>query len=333
MPDFNTPSLRLGIDLGGTKIEIIALDKAGKELLRHRVPTPQTDYPATIEAVVKLVHQTEAELGKPGSVGIGTPGVLSSATGLMKNCNSTCLIGHPLKADLEAAFGREIRLTNDANCFALSEATDGAAAGAEVVFGVILGTGVGGGVVVRGHVLNGINSIAGEWGHSPLPYFQFRHAQTDHEETGTHPATGERIVHPWPSERECNGPQCYCGKKGCIEAYLSGPALAADHIRYGGEDLPAHEIAQLAAAGYGPCSKTLARYEERLARALAGVINILDPDVIVLGGGLSNIQRMYDNVPKLWPRYVFSDRVDTRLVPPKYGDSSGVRGAAWLWNE
>lgn len=333
MPDFNTPSLRLGIDLGGTKIEIIALDKAGKELLRHRVPTPQTDYPATIEAVVKLVHQTEAELGKPGSVGIGTPGALSSATGLMKNCNSTCLIGHPLKADLETALGREIRLTNDANCFALSEATDGAAAGAEVVFGVILGTGVGGGVVVRGHVLNGINSIAGEWGHSPLPYFQFRHAQTDHEETGTHPATGERIVHPWPSERECNGPQCYCGKKGCIEAYLSGPALAADHIRYGGEDLPAHEIAQLAAAGYGPCSKTLARYEERLARALAGVINILDPDVIVLGGGLSNIQRMYDNVPKLWPRYVFSDRVDTRLVPPKYGDSSGVRGAAWLWNE
>lgn len=333
MPDFNTPSLRLGIDLGGTKIEIIALDKAGKELLRHRVPTPQTDYPATIEAVVNLVRQTEAELGKPGSLGIGTPGALSHATGLMKNCNSTCLIGHPLKTDLEAALGREIRLTNDANCFALSEATDGAAAGAEVVFGVILGTGVGGGIVVRGHVLDGINSIAGEWGHSPLPYFQFRHAQTDHEETGTHPATGERIVHPWPSERECNGPPCYCGKKGCIEAYLSGPSLAADHIRYGGEDLPANEIAQLAAAGYGPCSKTLARYEERLARALAGVINILDPDVIVLGGGLSNIQRLYDNVPKLWPRYVFSDRVDTRLVPPKYGDSSGVRGAAWLWNE
>ncbi len=332
MPDFNTPSLRLGIDLGGTKIEIIAMDKAGKELLRHRVPTPQTDYPATIEAVVNLVRQTEAELGKPGSVGIGTPGALSHATGLMKNCNSTCLIGHPLKTDLEAALGREIRLTNDANCFALSEATDGAAAGSEVVFGVILGTGVGGGIAVRGHVLDGINSIAGEWGHSPLPYFQFRHAQTDHEETGTHPATGERIVHPWPSERECNGPPCYCGKKGCIEAYLSGPALAADHIRYGGEDLPAHEIAQLAAAGYGPCSKTLARYEERLARALAGVINILDPDVIVLGGGLSNIQRLYDNVPKLWPRYVFSDRVDTRLVPPKYGDSSGVRGAAWLWN-
>lgn len=333
MPDFNTPSLRLGIDLGGTKIEIIALDKAGIELLRHRVPTPQTDYLATVETIAKLVRQTEAELGKTGSVGIGTPGALSHATGLMKNCNSTCLIGHPLKADLEAALGREIRLTNDANCFALSEATDGAAAGAEVVFGVILGTGVGGGIVVRGHVLDGINSIAGEWGHSPLPYFQFRHAQADHEETGTHPATGERIVHPWPSERECNGPPCYCGKKGCIEAYLSGPALAADHIRYGGEDLPAHEIAQLAAAGYGPCSKTLARYEERLARALAGVINLLDPHVIVLGGGLSNIQRLYDNVPKLWPRYVFSDRIDTKLVTPRHGDSSGVRGAAWLWNE
>jgi fructokinase/N-acetylglucosamine kinase len=333
MPDFNTPSLRLGIDLGGTKIEIIALDNAGTERLRHRVPTPQNDYPATVETLSSLVRQAESELGMSGSVGIGTPGALSHATGLMKNCNSTCLIGRPLKADLEAALGREVRLTNDANCFALSEATDGAAAGAEVVFGVILGTGVGGGLVVRGQVLNGINSIAGEWGHNPLPYFQFRHAQADHEETGTHPTTGERIVHPWPSERECNGPPCYCGKKGCIEAWLSGPALAADHVRYGGEDLPAHEIAQLAAAGYGPCSKTLARYEERLARALAGVINILDPDVIVLGGGLSNIQRLYDNVPKLWPRYVFSDRIDTKLVPPIHGDSSGVRGAAWLWNK
>lgn len=334
MPDFNTrpDTLRLGVDLGGTKIEIIALDSQGNELLRRRVPTPQTDYPATVEAVVNLVRQAETELGATGSVGIGTPGALSHATGFMKNCNSTCLIGQPLKTDLEAALGREIRLTNDANCFALSEATDGAAAGAEVVFGVILGTGVGGGIVVNGHVINGINSIAGEWGHSPLPYFQFRHAQADHEETGRHPATGEPIVHPWPSERECNGPQCYCGKKGCIEAYLSGPAMAADHIRYGGEDLPAHEIAQLAAAGYGPCSRTLARYEERLARALAGVINILDPDVIVLGGGLSNIQRLYDNVPKLWPRYVFSDTIQTKLVPPKHGDSSGVRGAAWLWN-
>lgn len=333
MQNSNTPTIRLGIDLGGTKIEIIALDASGKELMRRRTPTPQTDYTATVAAVASLVNQVEAELGQTGSVGIGTPGALSKATGLMKNCNSTCLIGRPFKQDVEAALNREIRMTNDANCFALSEAIDGAGAGASVVFGVILGTGVGGGVVVNGQALDGPNSIAGEWGHNPLPYFQFAHSQADHEITGHHPATGEPIVHPWPSERECNGPVCYCGKKGCIEAYLSGPALAADHVRYGGEDLPAQEIAQLAQAGYGPCSKTLARYEERLARALASVINILDPDVIVLGGGLSNIQRLYDNVPRLWPRYVFSDRVDTRLVPPKHGDSSGVRGAAWLWND
>ena len=325
-------TLRFGIDLGGTKIEIMALDEQGRELLRRRVATPQTGYRATVETVVNLVRQTEAELGAAGTIGIGTPGALSLASGRMKNCNSTCLIGQPLKADLETALGREIRLTNDANCFALSEATDGAAAGAHIVFGVILGTGVGGGIVAHGRILDGPNRIAGEWGHNPLPYFQFRNAQADLEETGSHPATGERIVHPWPSDRECNGPPCYCGKKGCIEAWLSGPALAAEHVRYGGEDLPAIEIAQLAAAGYGPCSKTLARYEERLARALASVINILDPDVIVLGGGLSNIQRLYDTVPRLWPRYVFSDRIDTQLVPPKHGDSSGVRGAAWLWD-
>jgi fructokinase len=333
MQNSSTSDLCLGIDLGGTKIEIIALDASGKELLRQRAATPQTDYLATVATVADLVRQAEARLGAAGTVGIGTPGALSKASGLMKNCNSTCLIGRPFKQDVEAALNREIRMTNDANCFALSEAVDGAGAGAHVVFGVILGTGVGGAIVVNGHVLDGPNSITGEWGHNPLPYFQFRHAPADHEDTGHHPATGERIIHPWPSERECNGPQCYCGKKGCIEAYLSGPALAADHVRYGGEELSAPEIAQLAAAGYGPCSKTLARYEERLARALASVINILDPDVIVLGGGLSNIQRLYDTLPRLWPRYVFSDRVDTRLAPPKHGDSSGVRGAAWLWND
>jgi fructokinase len=332
MVNFNTPPLRIGIDLGGSKIEILALDKQGHERLRRRIQTPQNDYPATVAAVANLVRDIEAELGTTGSIGIGTPGALSKATGRMKNCNSTCLNGQPLKTDLEAVLGREIRLSNDANCFALSEATDGAAAGADVVFGVILGTGVGGGIVAHGHILEGPNRIAGEWGHNPLPYFQFRHAQTDYLDTASHPATGERIVYPWPNERECNGPPCYCGKKGCIEAWLSGPALMADHVRYGGEDLPAHEIVQLANAGYGPCGKTLARYEERLARALAGVINLLDPDVIVLGGGLSNIQRLYDSVPRLWPRYVFSDRIDTRLVPPKHGDSSGVRGAAWLWD-
>ena len=328
------PTLRFGIDLGGTKIELIALDADGREILRRRVPTPQNDYLATVAAVAALVHHAEVELGQTGSIGICTPGAISRATGLMKNCNSTCLNGRPLQQDLERALNREVRLANDADCFALSEASDGAAAGADTVFGVILGTGVGGGVVARGHLLRGANAIAGEWGHSPLPYFQFAAAPSDRAPTGQHPATGEAILHPWPSPRELEAaPACYCGKKGCIETWLSGPALAADHVRYGGEDLPTHEIVQLANAGYGPCSTTLARYEERLARALAGVINLIDPDVIVLGGGLSNIARLYDTVPRLWPRYVFSDRVETKLVPPTYGDSSGVRGAAWLWND
>ncbi len=340
MRDFSTepptrrpPTLRLGVDLGGSKIELIALDGTGREILRRRVPTPQNDYLATVAAVAALVHQAEFELGGHGSIGIGTPGAISPASGRMKNCNSTCLNDRPLKEDLERALNREIRLANDADCFALSEARDGAAAGADTVFGVILGTGVGGGVVVRGQLVRGPNAIAGEWGHTPLPYFQFAHTQADREATGIHPATGEAINHPWPNPREIEtAPACYCGKKGCIETWLSGPGFAADHVRYGGEDLPAIEIAQLAAAGFGPCSATLARYEERLARALAGVINLLDPEVIVLGGGMSNITRLYDTVPKLWRRYVFSDRVDTQLMPPKFGDSSGVRGAAWLWN-
>jgi fructokinase/N-acetylglucosamine kinase len=326
-------SPRLGVDLGGTKIELVALDDDGHEILRRRVPTAQGDYLATVSAVAALVHAAEFELGRQGSVGVGTPGAISAATGLMKNCNSTCLNGRPLKEDLERALNREIRLANDADCFALSEAVDGAAASAGTVFGVILGTGVGGGVVVRRHLVRGANAISGEWGHTPLPYFQFANPPADRDSTGRHPATGEAILHPWPSPREIDAaPACYCGKRGCIETWLSGPALAADHVRYGGEELPAREIAQLASAGYGPCSTTLARYEERLARALAGVINLLDPDVIVLGGGVSNIGRLYDTVPRLLPRYVFSDRVDTKLVPPKYGDSSGVRGAAWLWD-
>ncbi|MHB1076668.1 ROK family protein [Thiobacillus sp.] len=328
------PTLRFGIDLGGTKIELIALDAAGEELLRRRVPTPQNDYAATVAAIATLVHDAETGLKQNGTVGIGTPGAISPATGRIKNANSTCLNGQPLQQDVERALDRPVRLTNDANCLALSEATDGAAAGAAVVFGAILGTGVGGGIVVNGQVLTGANAIAGEWGHSPLPYFQFAHAQADRTSTGQHPATGEVLIHPWPSPRELDAaPACYCGKRGCIETWLSGPGFAADHVRYGGEGLPTHEIVQLANAGYGPCSATLARYEERLARALAGVINLLDPDVIVLGGGLSNVTRLYDTVPKLWWRYVFSDRMDTQLVPPKFGDSSGVRGAAWLWNE
>ncbi|MGQ9861914.1 MAG: ROK family protein [Thiobacillaceae bacterium] len=297
--------MRLGIDLGGTKIELIALDPDHRELLRRRVPTPQGDYTGTLAAIAGLVTEAERELGARGTVGIGTPGAIAPATGLMKNCNSTCLNGRPLKQDLERLLGREVRLANDANCFALSEAVDGAAAGAEVVFGVILGTGCGAGVVVRSHVLTGRNAIAGEWGHNPLP---------------------------WPHDHERPGPPCYCGKAGCIETWLSGPGLARDLLDQGGPALPAHEIARRAEAGDTACAAALARYEDRLARGLAHIINVLDPDVIVLGGGMSNIARLYDNVPRLWGRYVFSDRVDTRLTPPLFGDSSGVRGAAWLWN-
>jgi fructokinase len=272
---------RIGIDLGGTKTEIVALGDDGTELLRERVPTPRGDYAATVAAIVALVKSAEAKVGSGGTVGVGIPGAESRITGLIKNANSTWLIGQPLRADLEAALGRPVRLANDANCFALSEAVDGAAAGAEVVFGVILGTGVGGGIVVNGQVLAGANAIAGEWGHNPLP--------------------GE-------SENRL----CYCGRTDCIETFLSGPALAAD----GGADNEA----------------AMARYERRLARALAQVINILDPDAIVLGGGVSNLDRLYDRVPRLWGEWVFSDHVATRLVKNKYGDSSGVRGAAWLWN-
>jgi fructokinase len=292
--------MRLGIDLGGTKIEIVALGDDGRELLRERVATPQGDYPATVAAITGLVKGTEQKLGGGGTVGVGIPGAESKATGLIKNANSTWLIGQPLRRDLEAALGRPVRIMNDANCFALSEATDGAAAGAEVVFGVILGTGVGGGIVVRGQVLSGINAIAGEWGHNPMP--------------GEH-----------------HRPACYCGRKGCVELYLSGPGMARDHRQQGGAPLNPEQIVAQAAAGDAECEATLARYEQRLARALATVINVVDPDVIVLGGGLSNIDRLYAGVPALWGAHVFSDRVDTKLVKAKFGDSSGVRGAAWLW--
>lgn len=295
--------MKLGIDLGGTKIEIIALDQSGGELLRRRVATPARDYPATLRAVVGLVHDAEALLGRRGTVGIGTPGSISRATGLLKNSNSVHLNGQPILADLENHLQREVRISNDANCFALSEATDGAAAGAGVVFGVIIGTGTGAGIVVNGNVLTGPNGIAGEWGHNPLPW----------------PATDE-----WP------GPPCYCGRSGCIETFLSGPGMARDHQSAGGL-LTAEAIAAAAESGDAVCEATLQRYEERLARALAHVINILDPDVIVLGGGMSNMARIYRNVPRLWDRHVFSDRVDTRLVRNRFGDSSGVRGAAWLW--
>jgi fructokinase len=308
--------MRLGIDLGGTKIEIIALDDSGKELLRRRVSTPSGLYTETLQVIAKLVHDTEAELGQSGSIGIGTPGAISKATGHLKNSNSVILNGKPILQDLEALLQRPVKISNDANCFALSEAMDGAAAGASVVFGVILGTGVGAGIVVNGHVLTGPNSTSGEWGHNPLP---------------------------WPEAHELPGPQCYCGKQGCIETFISGPGMAKLHHLenkksvwselVGGKNiltLNAEEILVRAEEGDAACERSFQLYENRLARSLAHVINILDPDVIVLGGGMSNIERLYTNVPALWGKWVFSDRVDTKLVKHRFGDSSGVRGAAWL---
>ena len=302
--------MRIGIDLGGTKIEGLLLSAEGLEVKRIRVPTPQGDYAATILAVADLVRQLECDLGDhAASVGVGIPGALSPASGLVKNANSVCLIGQRLDFDLSQALGRPVRLANDANCFAVSEAHDGAAAGAPVVFGVILGTGVGGAVAIDGHALTGANAIAGEWGHNPLPWPQ---------------------VLDGADERP--GPVCYCGKSGCIETFLSGPGLARDHLLHSGQALDGDAIAQRATAGDPACNASLQRYEQRLARALASVINVLDPDVIVLGGGLSNIARLYDTVPNLWGAWVFSDAVATRLVPNLHGDSSGVRGAAWLWD-
>ncbi|MEF3193370.1 MAG: ROK family protein, partial [Halothiobacillaceae bacterium] len=283
----------------------IVLDDAGSERFRERVPTPQGDYAGTLAAIGGLVARAERAAGAACTVGIGTPGAISPASGLMKNSNSTVLNGKSLKQDLEQLLGREIRMANDANCFALSEAMDGAAAGAEVVFGVIVGTGCGAGIVVRGQVLVGPNAIAGEWGHNPLP---------------------------WPNDDERPGPACYCGKHGCIETWLSGTGFANVFATEIGDRLQAPEIVARAEAGDAVCEASLQRYEDRMARSLAHVINILDPDVIVLGGGMSNVRRLYDNVPKLWGRYVFSDQVATRLVAPLHGDSSGVRGAAWLWS-
>ena len=297
-------SFRIGIDLGGTKIELAALDASGAMLLRRRVATPTGDDEATIATVRELVDAAEGDLGGRASVGVATPGAMSRVDGRIKNANSTCLNGRALKEDLERRLGRAVRLANDANCFALSEAVDGAARDAASVFGVILGTGVGGGIVVHRHVLEGANAIAGEWGHNPLPL----------PEPDDHPL-----------------PLCYCGRRGCIETFLSGPGMSADHAHVTGERLSPSEIAQRAANGDAGCEATLVRYERRLARALAGVINTLDPDAIVLGGGLSNLQRLYASVPRLWGAHVFSDAVATRLLAPAHGDSSGVRGAAWLW--
>ncbi len=297
-------AIRIGVDLGGSKIETIALNRDGQPLDRRRIATPRGDYKATVSAVAGLVGAVEGAIGQRGTVGVGIPGTLSRATGLVKNANSTWLNGKPLDRDLSEALARPIRLQNDANCFAVSEATDGAAADARVVFGVILGTGVGAGIVIDGRPIDGPNGIAGEWGHNPLP---------------------------WPSDDERPGPACYCGLSGCIETFLSGPGLADGFRRATGRTLTAGAIVDAAAAGDAAAASHLEGYVDRLARGLAHVVNILDPDVIVLGGGLSNLRMLYDQVPQRWGRYVFSDRVDTRLRPPRHGDSSGVRGAAWLW--
>jgi fructokinase len=298
--------LRLGIDLGGTKTEIVALDRDGRERLRRRRPTPAADgYEAILATVCELVTEAERELGAQGTVGIGTPGAISPASGLLRNSNTVCLNGRPLVTDLSAALGREVRLANDANCFALSEAHDGAGAGAEVVFGVILGTGTGGGVVVRGRVLGGANAIAGEWGHTPLP---------------------------WPRDDERPGPTCYCGRRGCVESWISGPGLTADHERVAGERLAAEAIAQAASQGEPHATATLERHADRLARSLAVVLDVLDPHVVVLGGGVSRLPGLCDELVARLPAHVFSDVVRTRIVLPVHGDSSGVRGAAWLWD-
>jgi fructokinase len=291
-------SYRIGIDLGGTKIEAVALPRDGTERFRQRVATPSGNYEATVRAIADLVRAADAALGERASVGVGIPGAISPATGLIKNANSTCLIGRALDKDIAAAVGRPVRLANDADCFTLSEAVDGAAAGASIVFGVILGTGVGGGLVIDKRAISGPNAITGEWGHNPLP---------------------------WPQDNERPGPTCYCGRRGCIETFLSGPGLARDH----GQGWTAEEIA----ASDDPGARAaMDRYVDRLARGLAHVVNIIDPHVIVLGGGLSRIHRLYDDVPRLLSAGVFSDAVTTKIVPPRHGDSSGVRGAAWLWS-
>jgi fructokinase len=296
--------VRIGVDLGGTKIEGVCLDRDGNVAARRRVPTPQGDYEGTVRAIADVVRHLEAETASRSSVGLGMPGIISPATGLVKNANSVCLNGHALDRDLASILARPVRVENDANCFALSEASDGSAAGRHCVFGVILGTGTGGGVVVEGRVLKGRNAVGGEWGHNSLP---------------------------WPHPDETPGEPCYCGRNGCIETFLSGPALARAYFQTTGVSADGAAVVARARSGEGGAVSCLDQYVNRVARALASIINILDPDVIVLGGGLSAIERLYTDVPRQWSNYIFSDRVETELLPPKFGDSSGVRGAAWLW--
>lgn len=338
--------MRIGIDLGGTKTEIICLHKQnGKELYRQRVPTPKNNYAATVKNLKDLIERAEKTLGEQGTVGMGIPGTVSQVTGLVKNSNSTWLNGQPLDKDLSDALGgRDVRVQNDANCFAVSEATDGAAAGKAVVFGVIIGTGCGGGVVINGKPVDGVNGIGGEWGHNPLPYPKsFRadkskglklfkshnpHGNDDKlYDGGVQYFTDNELHSEWP------GPACYCGRNGCLETWISGPGFKNDYQRVTGKELSTHDIITEASKGDEQAVAALNRYMDRLARALAVVVNIIDPDVVVLGGGMSNVQALYEGVPKIWGKYIFSDTIDTKLVPPRYGDSSGVRGAAWLWND
>lgn len=301
--------MRIGIDLGGTKIEGIVMGKGSRTLHRHRVATPKDDYRGQVEAIAQVVKHLEREAGVSGlPVGIGHPGAISPATGLIKNANSTCLNGRPMKQDLEAAIGRGIRMANDADCLAVSEQADGAAAGASSVFAVILGTGCGGGIVINGQLLRGPNAIAGEWGHNPLPW-------------------------PRADWGEVPGPQHWDGQNGSIECWISGTGLARDHAAVTGQALPGEQIVREAVSGSADCEASLLRWEDRVARALASVINLLDPEVIVVGGGLSRLERLYQSVPQRWTQWVFSDVVRTRLVAAMHGDSSGVRGAAWLWPE
>ena len=296
--------MRIGIDLGGTKIEGIALDKHGNELVRQRIATPRGNYAQTLDTISELIQHIEQQTQQTGSIGLGIPGAISPHSGLVKNANSTWLIDQPLQQDLQARLQREVRIANDANCFTVSEATDGAGKDGRIVFGVIIGTGTGGGICIDKAVVTGANAIAGEWGHNPLP---------------------------WPRDDERPGNRCYCGQHGCIETWLSGPGLTWHYLAAGGQAHSAQDVVAQMLAGDTLANQALADYEDRLARATASIINVLDPDIIVLGGGMSNVARLYDNVPKLWPNYVFSDHVATQLTPPQHGDSSGVRGAAWLW--
>lgn len=300
-----SPALRIGVDLGGTKIAAIAMDDAGQVAASRRVPTPRDDYEATIEAIADLIRDLESDAGSAASVGIGIPGSISPATGVVQNANSVWLNGRPFDADLTARLARPVRLANDANCFALSEAADGAARGKPCVFGVILGTGCGGGIVIDGKAVTGPRAIGGEWGHTPLP---------------------------WSAAGEHPGPACWCGRNGCLETWISGPGLAADHARHTGQDATAEDIAVLAAGGDAAARATLDRHAGRLARGLAVVVDIIDPDIIVLGGGLSNLTHLYDEVAPMLGTHVFADETSVTIVPPTHGDASGVRGAARLWD-